>query len=62
MVTEESKDGPTPSGGVRSTIYYTDDEGRPADKASATRTMIVEWNERGESINRIYGYLRPPGK
>jgi hypothetical protein len=36
-ITQESDDDPTPAGGVRSTIYYMDDDGNPTDKREATR-------------------------
>lgn len=58
MVTEESREGPTPNGGVRSTIYYTDDEGRPADKRVATQTMIAEFGADGTVVHRTYGHLQ----
>ncbi len=56
-MTEETKDGPTPSGGVRSTIYYEDAQGNPVDKAAATNVMIVEFDKDGNSIRRTYGTL-----
>ncbi|HVK10317.1 MAG TPA: hypothetical protein VM597_16240 [Gemmataceae bacterium] len=56
-MTQESRDGPTPNGGVRSTIYYLDDAGNPADKESATRCEIVEYDAQGNSIHRTHATL-----
>jgi hypothetical protein len=57
--TEESRQGPTPAGGVRSTIYYLDDQRRPADKEKATQAEIIEYDSAGEQIQRTYMHMRP---
>lgn len=58
-MTEESRDGPTPNGGVKSTAFYQDAEGKPAEKGVATNVLIVEYDEKGNSIHRTYGTLGP---
>jgi hypothetical protein len=55
VVTSEESGGPTPNGGVRSVIYYQDDDGNPADKSVATRAEIVEYDADGKDIHRTYG-------
>jgi hypothetical protein len=57
VATSRDDDGPTPNGGVRSTIYYQDAEGNPVDEADATHVLIVEYDGKGESIQRTYGEL-----
>lgn len=54
-VTKESSFGKTPAGGVRSEIYYQDDDGNPVDKKKATRAEIVEYDKNGVAIRRTYG-------
>lgn len=61
MATTETREGPTPNGGVRSAAYYMDDEGNPADKAVATAVEFVEFDAEGREIFRTYGRLRPEG-
>jgi hypothetical protein len=64
-MTQESRDGPTPNSGVRSTIHYQDDEGNPADKEKATRCEIVEYDWNGIELRRTHGLLgrpTPPGR
>lgn len=58
----ESRPGPTPNGGVRSTAYYQDDAGKDAEKADATRVVIVEYDAGGKEIQRTYGTLPGAGK
>lgn len=58
MPTYESKVHQTPAGGVRSTIYYRDQDGNPADKAVAVQTEILEFDKDGNVIRRTYGYLK----
>ena len=55
--TTETIERPTPAGGVRMTIQYTDDEGNPADKDSATRAKIVEYDSAGQEIITTYAEL-----
>ena len=55
MTTQESKTGKTPNGGVRSTAFYQDDQGKPADKNKATQVMFVEFDKNDKVINRTYG-------
>lgn len=59
-MTEESRDHATPNGGVKSTAYYLDDAGQPAEKDVATQMRIVEYNDAGEPIFRTYGKLNRP--
>ena len=61
MATSRDSDEPTPNGGVRSTIYFTDDAGEPADESVATRAVIVEYDAKGESIHRTYATLDKEG-
>lgn len=58
-MTEESREGPTPAGGVRSTLYYQDDHGRPAEKAAATKALGVEYDAEGNAIRRTYFDRQP---
>ena len=46
--------GKTPAGGVRSSIYYRDDNGDPADESVATRAEITEYDSDGKVIARTY--------
>lgn len=55
MTSSERREGPTPSGGVASEIYYLNDAGKSVDKSEATRAEIVEFDADGEVINRTYG-------
>lgn len=57
MATQKSSDHSTPNGGVRSTIYYLDDAGNPADESVATKAVIHEYDAQGNSIFRTYGTL-----
>jgi hypothetical protein len=59
MPTEESQNEPTPNGGVRSTCFYLDDEGNPAEKDVATKAEIVEYDAEGNAIHRTYLVSRP---
>lgn len=49
-----SKEGPTPNGGVRSTLFYLDSDGREADAKTATKLVIVEYDAAGAAIHRTY--------
>jgi hypothetical protein len=55
MVSNESCEGPTPNGGIRSTIYYFDADRNPADKKQATHCEIVEYAADGKELRRTYG-------
>ena len=57
--TKESREGPTPNGGVRSEAYYSNDQGEPVDKSVATRIEIVEYDAEGKVVGRTYGTLTP---
>ena len=60
--TEESLDGETPAGGVRSTVYYLDDEGKSCPKSKATRAEAIEFDADGNAIQRTLLVLdRPKG-
>jgi hypothetical protein len=54
-VTEESRPGPTPNGGAKSTMFYLDDAGEPAEREVATQAVIVEYDAQGAPIHRTYG-------
>jgi hypothetical protein len=56
ILTEEVEHD-TPAGGVRSRVYYMDDNNRPADKKVATRVRILEYDKDGELIQTTYGTL-----
>lgn len=56
-MTSETFDGPTPHGGVRTVVYYSDDDGNLVDKAAATRAEIVELDARGDQVHRTYGTI-----
>lgn len=56
----KSADGPTPNGGVRSTMFFLDDDGREAAEELATRAVIVEYDEAGNPVHRTYGTLDRP--
>lgn len=52
-LTEESRIGRTPNGGVRSTAYYFRADGlTPCDKKEAKAVEIVEFDARGEIVAR----------
>lgn len=57
--TEESRDGPTSNGGVRSTVYYQDANGQPAPKSKAVRAEGVEFDAAGRQIRRTYFEITP---
>lgn len=59
MITEESQVHPTPAGGVRSTIYYLDDDKKPVDKSRATQAEVVEYDRHGKELQRTYASLSP---
>lgn len=48
-------DGPTPSGGAYSEIYYFSADGKNVDEDTAERCVIRECSESGELINEIWG-------
>lgn len=50
MIDFESKTGPTPYGGVKSEIYYLDNQGNPIDKSKATTAIIRELDSKGNLI------------
>src|SRR5690606_28463205 len=60
-VTRETREGPTPSGGARSTISYQPAAGQPEDKAKAVRAEIIEFDAQGNQIARTYAKLEPKG-
>lgn len=59
MASERSIEGKTPNGGVKSTMYFQDDDGQPVEEDVATRAVIVEYGKDGNSIRRTYGTLNP---
>jgi len=56
-VYSESRVHPTPSGGVRSEIFYFDDHRNPVDKEEATACEILEYDEAGRVICSTIGRL-----
>jgi len=58
MPSTETIDGPTPAGGVRMTVQYTNDSGEPVEKEVATRAKIVEYDSAGLEVRRTYAELR----
>jgi hypothetical protein len=54
MPTSESHEHATPNGGVRSTIFYRDDEGNPCEKEQVTGAEIIEYDKDGKEIFRTY--------
>lgn len=59
MADERSKIHDTPNGGVRSTIYYRDKDGNPADESVAVGAEIIEYDKDGEEIFRTYLERKP---
>lgn len=55
--TEERLEEETPEGGTHAIAYYQDDLGLTAPKSRATRVMIIEFDPKGEEINRTYGMI-----
>ena len=53
-MTSETREGPTPAGGVKSVAYYLDNDRNLVDKAKATRIDIVELDERGSVLRTTY--------
>lgn len=52
-----SHEGPTPNGGVRSTLTYLDADGKECEKADATQWVGEEFDADGKSIMRTYGRI-----
>ncbi len=48
-------EGPTPSGGEYAIVTFADDDGMPADEATATRCSIVEYDASGERVAETFG-------
>lgn len=59
MHSTESREGPTPNGGVRSTIVYLDIDNQPADKADAVACVIIEYDDNDDELMRTYGIISP---
>lgn len=57
MTTSETREGPTPNGGVRSEAIYSDGKGNLRDKKVATHMEIVEYDAQGNIVHRTYGTL-----
>ena len=53
--------GETPNGGVESEIFYTDADGTPAEKESATACRVVEYGADGEIVATTYAGLGEGG-
>lgn len=51
---EETREGPTPNGGVKSTIYYYDAKDNPTNKEDASKAVIVEYDSTGKAVARTY--------
>ena len=59
MPSTEERKGPTPNGGVRSRIYYTDAGRHPVDKEVATHGVVVEYDAAGIEIARTEFSITP---
>ena len=55
MENYERHDGPTPSGGAYSEIYYLNDKNEVVDSSIATRCVIRECREDGTLIQETWG-------
>lgn len=53
------RNGPTPSGGDYSEIFYFDEAGNSVDESQAVRCIIRECKNNGTVINEIRGRCRP---
>ena len=49
-------EGPTPSGGVKSVVFFSKN-GKPSAESDADRCEIHELDENGEVIARTYGEM-----
>lgn len=58
MIDCEFKDGITPSGGVRSEVYYFDINGQSVDKDQATVGIIREFDAEGNLIQETRANLK----
>jgi hypothetical protein len=57
MATTRTVEGHTPSGGVRTTLYFLNDRRELVDEKDATAVDIVEFDDQGEGVSRIYALL-----
>lgn len=57
MAKKHKSDDPTPNGGVRSEVYYLDDENNMVDEKVATRCEVVELDKDGDIVHRTFGRL-----
>ena len=55
MATYKRCNGPTPSGGAYSDIYYFNDNGESADEAVATKCVIRECAADGSLLCETWG-------
>ncbi len=46
----------TPNGGVKSVIFFLDDQGKECHRDKATRVVIQELNEDDEVIFETFGF------
>ncbi len=53
----ERIEGPTLNGGAYAIAHYSDEDGRPVDKAKATRVEIHEYSADGKLLMRTYAQL-----
>ena len=49
MMRKEFK-GQTPHGGVKTLVFFQDDEGNPADESEATRAEVQELDAEGRQV------------
>ena len=56
MATVVRSNEPTPHGGAYSELTYLDDHYHVVDETQATRCVIRECDEKGNTIREIWGY------
>ena len=61
MATTRTVGGPTPGGGARAVLAFSDDAGNPADEADATRVEVTEYDAAGRVLLRTYARLGEGG-
>jgi hypothetical protein len=52
MATSKTVEGPTPNGGVKSTMLFSNGEGNAVDESVATMAEVIEYAEDGTEVKR----------
>jgi hypothetical protein len=52
MATSKTVKGPTPNGGVKSTMLFSDGNGNAVDQSEATMAEVIEYAADGTEIKR----------